>query len=334
LILKFQATIRSSSRESALKQSSKTLGYLALAICTGMAQAGVPKDLPYPSETPSDDEIARQTYYVNHFYSVDNISFERQGKSRITVMATRAKDRPADVSTMRRFLNNAYERSAMKARDLALFHSGKLTGRGILVTEFKDDAKPPYYSTYLPALKKVRHFSEPAHDDAWSGSDLTYGDVYLRKPEHETHELVGKELFSDCLGSMQLSDKERKARYLKQLPGPQCSHKGKEVYKLKSDTTFKDWWYDYRVSYVDTQTFADYRTDYYKGEELIKRIDRDWESMSDIDDPRGVYWLYWYAITYGTGHETMIAVPAEMVKWNRDMENEFWSIDTLRQMRR
>ena len=317
-----------------MNQSAKVLGSLALAICVDIVHAGVPQDLPYPGETPGADDIARQVYYVNHFYAVKNISFERQGKTKITVMATRAKDKPVDVSTMRRFLNNAYERSAMKARDLALFHSGKLTGRGILVTEFKDDSKPPYYSTFLPALKKVRHFSEPAHDEAWGGSDLTYGDVYLRKPEHESHALLGKEVFTECLGSMQLSDKERASGYLEQLPGPQCAHQGKAVYKLQSDTKFNDWWYDYRVSYVDSETFADYRTDYYKDAKLIKRIDRDWESMPDIDDPRGVYWRYWYAISYDTGHETMVAVPAEMVKWNREMENEFWSIDTLRQMRR
>ena len=307
---------------------------MGLASCVFTAHAGVPKDLPYPGEAPDAEEIARQVYFVNHFYSVDNVSFERKGNTKITVMATREKGKPARINTLRRFLNNAYEKSAIKARDLALFHSGHSSGSGILVTEFNDDAKPSYYSTWLPALKKVRHFSEPAHDQAWSGSDLTYGDVYLRKPEHETHELLGTETFTDCLGSMQLSDKERKNRYLKQLPDPQCAHQGKEVYKLKSVTNFRDWWYDHRISYVDTTTFADYRTDYYKGDKRVKRIDRDWDPMQGIDDPRGIYWRYWYAVSYLKDHETMVAVPADMVKWNRDMENDFWSVDTLKRMRR
>ena len=41
------------------------------------------------------------------------------------------------------------------------------------------------------------------------GSNLTFGDVTLRKPHHETHELLGTETFSGCLGSVTLADDEK-----------------------------------------------------------------------------------------------------------------------------
>jgi hypothetical protein len=48
---------------------------------------------------------------------------------------------------------------------------------------------------------------------------------------------------------------------------------------LKSTTKFENWWYDYRISYVDTKTFVDYRTEYFRDGQKIKVIDRDWVSM-------------------------------------------------------
>jgi hypothetical protein len=320
----------------------KLVGIAAVITVTSYANAAPPKNLAYPVGEPSAEEIAKQVYFVNHFYAVQNVSFERQGKSKITVLAMRKKDGKTRINSFRRFLNNAYKKgeSPFKARDLALFHSGKLRGTGILVTEYADPSLRQSYKIWLPALRKIRNFTEPPHDDVWGGSDLTYGDVYLREPEHETHELTGKQTFSDCLGTMTLSPKEKNKPYLRTLPDSQCEHKGKTVYKLKSATKFKDWWYDHRISYVDTKTFADYRTDYFKNGKMVKRIDRDWTAMaieedSDLkDESRAIFWRYWYAKTYATEHETMISVPGEIVRWNRDMENEFWSEETMRSLRK
>ena len=53
---------------------------------------------------------------------------------------------------------------------------------------------------------QVALVAEPAHDDAWGGTDFTFGDVTLRKPKGETHELMGKETFNDCLGHIAFAD--------------------------------------------------------------------------------------------------------------------------------
>ncbi|MCB1852164.1 MAG: outer membrane lipoprotein-sorting protein [Gammaproteobacteria bacterium] len=290
--------------------------------------AGVPKDLPYPTGAPSADEIARQVYFVNHFYAVKNYGITKKDRA-ITVLVNKAAGETPTTITLERYLNNDYNDGAINAMDLAIFRSGKLRGTGMLITDFTDDSKSQSYSIWLPALRKIRRFAEPAHDDAWGGTDFTFGDVTLRKPTDETHELLGSETFNDCLGAIS----EVEVKYLPTPPEPSCAHKGKTVYKLKSTTKRQNWWYDDRVSYIDTKTFTDYRTDYFKGGQKIKVIDRDWGSLN-ISDPRAQTWRYWYGKTLATGHETWAVIPAEVVEFNQDWESSMWSEQTLRKIKR
>jgi len=314
-------------------RKSIVAGLIAGISWVTFAQAEVTRDLAYPAGSPSAEDVARQVFFVNHFYPVDNLFIQRKGKTHVTVLASRAEGGNSNINTLRRFLNNDYDDGFIRSKDMALFHSGKLSGTGMLITDYEDEAKSQSYAIWLPALKKIRRFAEPPHDDSWGGTDFTFGDVYLREPKHETHELLGTAAFDDCLGAMELSESERKNKYLKQVHMPQCEHKGKTVYKLKSTTIFKHWWYDYRISYVDTRTFADYRTEYFKGGKKIKIIDRDWTSMG-LKDPRGSYWRYWYGKNLVTGHETMVSIPENFVSWNREEDPALWTEETLKHMRR
>jgi hypothetical protein len=301
---------------------------LAVAALSPLAIAGVPKDLPYPTQTPTADGIADQVYFVNHFYPFKNYAI-KDTRDAITVLVLRTGGGSVTTNTLSRYLNNDYPPGGeINAKDLAIFHSGKLRGTGMLIVDFTDDARSQSYSIWLPAIRKIRRFAQPAHDDAWGGSDFTFGDVTLRKPFHETHELLGTETFNDCLGAMANVE----ARNLTP-PEPACDHKGKDVYKLKSSTKFPNWWYDYRISYVDTKTFADYRTEFFKNDEKVKVIDRHWISMG-LDDPRAQSWGYWYGTTLGTGHETWAVIPQEVVEVNADIPESFWSEGTLERIRR
>ncbi len=300
-----------------------------LAACSVAASAGVPKDLPMPTGAPDANEIARQVYFVNHFYALKNFGITKKDRD-ITVLINKSKDDTPTTITLERYLNNDYPADdATNAMDLAIFRSGKLRGTGMLITDYTDDAKSQSYSIWLPALRKIRRFAEPAHDDAWGGTDFTFGDVTLRKPKDENHELLGTETFNDCLGA--IADVE--VKYLPEPPKASCEHKGKEVFKLKSTTKRENWWYDYRISYVDTKTFADYRTEYFKGGEKVKVIDRDWGSLG-MTDPRAQYWKYWYGTTYATGHETWAVIPQNVVEYNQDWPADQWSEKTLRRIKR
>jgi hypothetical protein len=310
-------------------------------LLSSYAMAGVPKDLPLPSGTPDASAIADQVYFVNHFYSLKNFGITNDNKDpkrsnratpgKITVIVNKSAGAKPTTITVERYLNNDYSDGSTNAQDIAIFRSGKLKGTGMLITDYTDDSKSQSYSIWLPALRKIRRFAEPAHDDAWGGTDFTFGDVTLRKPKDETHELLGTETFNDCLGAIEKG--ESKNKYLPSPPDPSCDHKGKEVYKLKSTTKRENWWYDYRVSYVDSKTFADYRTEYFKGDEKVKVIDRDWRSLG-LDDPRAQFWGYWYGKTFLTGHETWAVIPKEIVQYDQGWASDFWSEKTLRKIKR
>lgn len=295
------------------------------------AQAGVPKDLPYPSGELTADQVAEQVYFVNHFYAMKNYAITKKGK-KITALILKGKGEKPSTIALERFLNNHYNDGVVRARDLAIFRSGKLRGTGMLITDYVDDNKSQSYMIWLPALRKIRRFAQPAHDDAWGGSDFTFGDVTLRKPLHETHELLGKEAFNDCLGVIDIPEKQR-GRYTRSLPEAACGHKGKEVYKLKSTTKFQNWWYDYRVSFVDAKTFADYRTEYFKNGNKVKVIDRNWVDAPP-DDPRAQLWGYWYGKTLATEHETWAVIPEGVSVANGDFKDKLWSEQTLRKIKR
>ena len=314
--------------------SARAAAFALATTVSFSAAAGVPKDLPYPSGELNADQIMDQVYFVNHFYGFKNYAIQKKGRD-ITVLVIKREGAKPTTNTLERYLNNDYPADdAINAEDLAIFRSGKLKGTGMLITDYKDDAKSQSYMIWLPALRKIRRFAEPAHDDAWGGSDFTFGDVTLRKPFHETHELLGKETFNDCLGYIEFAEGEH-TRYTKDLPKEgACGHKGKEVYKIKSATKFENWWYDERITYIDAKTFADYRSEYYKGGEKIKVIDRNWVPLGVGDDPRAVGWGYWYGKTLATGNQTWAVIPAKVNAVDDTYDDDWWSEKTLRKIKR
>jgi hypothetical protein len=307
------------------------LSALSLCLVAPLAHA-VSKDLPIPAGEPSADDLAQQLYFVNHFYALKNYGIEKDGKT-VTVIINRSEGKNPTTNTLERYLNNDYSDGTIKAKDLAIFRSGKLRGTGMLITDYVDDNKSQSYSIWLPALRKIRRFAEPAHDDAWGGSDFTFGDVYLRKPHHEDHEILGKATFEDCLGAMDIPEEQRN-KYMQNLPEGACAAKGKELYKLKSTTKFENWWYDHRISYIDPKSFADYRTEYFKDGNKIKVIDRDWKQLAGHTDPRAISWGYWYGKTFSTGHETWAVIPDAIVTSNTDRKSRLWTEKTLRKIKR
>lgn len=315
--------------------------FLTTLVCLTplQSQAYVDRDLPYPAAgtEPSADEIARQVYFANHFFAFRNFSIKRRGRT-LSVLINRSDGGDEMVTAVERHLNNNYSKDKdepLLSRDLAIFHSGKMRGTGMLVTEYKDDEKSKDYMVWLPSLRKIRRFAQPRQDDAWGGSVFTFGDVTLRKPEDETHELIGKKRLRTCLGTL-TSLEGKLFRYAGRLPERSCRHLNKEVYGLKSTTKFPDWWYDYRISYVDTKSFADYRTLYYKNGKLIKVIDRDWGLVNTEQegDPRALFWKYWYGLDLRTGQESWAVIPRKVVEYDSNLKNSYWTQQTLRRIKR
>jgi hypothetical protein len=95
----------------------------------------------------------------------------------------------------------------------------------------------------------------------------------------------------------------------------------------------EDWWYDHRIRWVDAESFADYRSLYFKDGELVKRLDKDWQSAG-LEDPRALYWHYWYARDPRRGDEAVAVAPAGSVAWNLPLPARLWSESTLRRLKR
>jgi hypothetical protein len=317
-------------------RNSLALGVACLyLLLPGIVQA-VPKNLPYPQVPDlSAEEIIQQVYFVNHFYAFKNYGISSRGDL-VTVVIKRQADGSISTNTVERYLNNDYHDNVIQARDLAIFHSGKLRGTALLITDYVDNSKSQSYAIWVPTVRRIRRFAEPAHDDAWSGSDFTFGDVYLRKPHHENHELLGRETFNQCLRVMEVPAEQRN-QYMQQLPEASCLPQGREVYKVKSTTHFKDWWYDYRISYIDTKTFADYRTDYYKGDRHVKFIERDWQPVKGYEnkEPRALSWGYWYGKNLQNNHESWAVIPPAVVTFDDPgLSPDLWTEQTLSKIRR
>lgn len=283
------------------------------------------------------DEIAEQIFQAAHGGLVDN-AMTKKHKREVALLVNRspleirnrAGGKKPSVLTFEMYLNNKPEDPAIDTLQMAVIKSGKIKGTGLLFTTYTDKSHDPDITIWLPALRKVRKMNSPSHEDTWAGSNLTYGELVLRRPEHEVHELIGEDVFADCLPVMELK-KSEKSRYTKKLPQPQCGHKGKPVYILKSTTKFKNWWYDYHISEVDKETFSLYRTVYFKDEEKLKTVVVDWQSL-DQPDPRIAYPRYIYAQTHTTGADSMIYVPRNTIHLNVDIDDDFWSVKTLKKL--
>lgn len=316
------------------KTSTRSLLALAGLLLGGTANSSIDRTLSLPHGVPDADEIARQVYFANHFYAFDNFSIRQRGRT-IAVLINRNEDGSVSRTAVERHLNNKYKGEPVKSRDLAIFRSGKLNGTGMLVTDYVDDDKSQSYMVWLPALRKIRRFAQPEHDQAWGGSVFTFGDVTLREPEHEEHELLGVKKMRTCLGVIEELE-DQPYRFVDQLPKRSCRHIDKDVYGLKSTTHFDNWWYDYRISYVDTENFADYRTVYYKNGEMIKIIDRDWGLVAEgeMQDPRALFWKSWYGVDLTTGRESWAVIPQSVIDYNVDRDDHFWSERTLRRIKR
>lgn len=313
--------------------SAPILWILSGILCCTVAAAQAREGLPFPEGPLTAEQLAHNVYAATHGALVRNaVSKGTDGTAALVVNRAprelREPGRRPIVQTFDTFVNNAPEDPAIDSMQMAILTSGKARGTGILFTRYTDAGRGSTIAMWLPALRKLRLINEPAYEDTWFGTNLTYGEIALRRPEDETHELLGEGVFEGCLETMRLEEWELD-RYTQSLPEPQCGHDGKPVYRLKSATRFVNWWYDHHVSDIDKTTFSLYRTVYFKDGERIKTVWIDWQPL-DQPDPRVAYPRYIYAVTHTDGKDSMVYVPRETIALDVDLPDSYWSADTLK----
>jgi hypothetical protein len=290
-----------------------------------------------PAGPMTAEQIAQEVHNIAHGGLVGN-AISRRVRNEVALVVNRAplemraKGRKPTVQTFDTYVNNRPRDPTIDKQQMAILTSGKARGTGLLFTSYDNNSRRSVISLWLPALRKIRRINEPAHEDVWFGTNLTYGELVLRRPEDEHHELLGEGMMKQCLEVMRLAPNEM-TRYTRSLPGPQCGHMGKPIYRLKSTTKFVNWWYDYHISDIDKQTFALYRTVYYKDGEVVKTVYIDWQSLGQ-PDPRIAYPRYIYAITHADGKDSLVYVPRNTIALNVDLPDAFWSEETLQNYQR
>jgi len=315
---------------------------MVLVLCIGLAaplRAG--ENLAYPVGPLDADAIVEQVYTAAHGGLVRNAVSKRNRRDVALVvnrapLELRRPGRKPSVQTFDTYINNSPEDPAVDSMQMAILTSGKTRGTGVLLTNHTDPEQGGIISMWLPALRKIRRINEPSHEDVWFGTNLTYGELVLRRPEHEIHELLGEGQFEGCLSAMELERWEM-TRYTKDLPAAQCEHQGKPVYRIKSTTKFKNWWYDYHISDIDKRSFSVYRTLYFKEGEKIKTVEVDWQPL-DLPgkpqaDPRITYPRYIFAVTHTDGKESLVYVPRATIAVDVDLPDSYWSEATMRNYR-
>jgi hypothetical protein len=306
---------------------------ILIALIFLLSGSGAVAETPPVASVPMGaQQLAREVYTAAHGGLIRNAISKGRGQDVAVVVnraptAMRSGHRTPTVQTFDTYVNNQPQDPDIESLQMAILTSGKTKGTGVLFTRYRDAARGSSIAIWLPALRKIRRINEPSHEDVWFGTNLTYGELVLRTPDDEVHELLGEGLLEGCLDTMVLETWE-KNRYTRHLPGPQCAHIGKPIYRLKSTTKFKNWWYDYHISEIDRKTFALYRTVYYKDGVKVKSVSIDWQSL-DQPDPRIAYPRYIYAISHDDGKDSMVYVPRGTITLNVELADNFWSEDTL-----
>jgi len=281
----------------------------------------------------SAKEIARKSYNVNHSLYVKNIMIKKKKRSSIISVSRSVGVKPR-VTAVERFLSNEYTNGIIEAKDLIILRSGKLNGVGVLMTSYIDPKRSHEYLMWLPALRKVRRMAEPKDAGMGAGDIAFLEDAKLRRFDEERYALVETKVMDLDLAMMPFKKGEF-GRYTKVFPYKKSTKiRGRKIHILKSTYKNTHHWYDYRISYVDSETFTDYMTHYYKNGKQIKQVYRHWVHLGNLSDPKAKMWYYWYSKDTKTGYEMVTYIPKKLIKVNQKVKKSFWTTRTLEKIKR
>ncbi len=301
-------------------------------LCFSITSEAVEKDLEWSNELNDPLKVSEQVYFVDHFYAFDNVLIGYQSAPDMLLLS-QSGGAPSLIKT-ERMITHVPQQKGLKSSDLVIFKSGKLKGTGILLDDFTQE-KPLQIKMWLPGLRKIRRFAEPALDDIWGGSHLTYGDLYLRRPRHEHHEWVTLENLPECLEDIEHIN-VWSHKLLKKDVRRWCDFDSDELIAIKSTPVETSPWYDYRIRLIDRHSYAEYQSEYFKSNQLVKRTQKNWHD-THLTDPRAMIWNFWTVVIFEDGKrigESLAWIEDHSYAWNQAIKKNLWSERTLRKIRR
>ncbi|MDQ7083649.1 MAG: outer membrane lipoprotein-sorting protein [Sulfurovum sp.] len=279
------------------------------------------------------EEIAQKSYDVNHAMAFKNIMIKKRNRSSIISVSRSVGVKPR-ITAVERFLSNDYDDGVVKSKDIIIIRSGKLNGLGILMTSYLDPKRSHQFMMWLPALRKVRRMAEPQDAGIGAGDIAFLQDVKLRRFDEEKYTLMQTKVM-DIELLMMAFKKGELGRYGKGFPYKKSTKiRKRKIYVVKSTYKKKAHWYDYRISYIDSEYFTDYKTKYYKNGKHIKEVHRHWTSIGNNTKSTLKIWYYWYSKDTDTGYEMATYIPKKRIKTNQNIKNAFWHTRTLKKIKR
>jgi len=162
-----------------------------------------------------------------------------------------------------------------------LFTESPADSRGVafLIWDYSAEGKPEDLWLYLPALRNTRRISARDQNDAFLGSDLTFGDMGQRRLDEDDHKTLGEETF-----------------------------RGVPSFIVESIPKDKDTIYGKKLTWVSEVDYTIQKIDYYdQNGRLLKRQTIDWQTLKDRGNDVYV-WKKTEIVNVQNGHKTIFEV--------------------------
>ncbi len=168
-------------------------------------------------------------------------------------------------------------------------------GVAFLVWDYAQKDRPDDLWLYLPALRMVRRISGQDLNDAFLGSDLTFGDMGQRRLDEDTHHLLSEEIYN-----------------------------GIPCFVIVSQPNENESIYSKKVSWISKKDWTVLKIDYYdRTEKLLKRQTIQWQQVKQLS-----VWKQTKVINVQNGHRTIFEVSD--LKVNIGLNDQLFSERALR----
>jgi len=148
-------------------------------------------------------------------------------------------------------------------------------GVSFLIWDYSEKNRPDDLWLYLPALRMVRRISAQDQNDAFLGSDLTFGDMGQRRLDEDDHTALKEE-----------------------------DYRGVLSYVVESAPKEKESLYSKKISWISKADWTILKIDYYdRNQKLLKRQTIDWQKISGLS-----VWKKTSVTNIQNGHRTLFEV--------------------------
>jgi len=148
-------------------------------------------------------------------------------------------------------------------------------GISFLIWDYSKENKTDDLWLYLPALRMVRRISAQDQNDAFLGSDLTFGDMGQRRLDEDEHKLLREEVYA-----------------------------GTPTYVVESVPKEKESIYSKKVSWISKDNWTVLKIDYYdRNAKLLKRQTIEWQTLDQFS-----VWKKTEVVNVQNGHKTIFEV--------------------------